>query len=117
MKRKGPRPPLLEALFTRQERMALAFLLAVGFLGLGVRVFQKGPASTPQRIESPHVVSVNRADIPELTALPGIGPVTARRIVEYRKQHSRFLTLADLKRVKGITSKTLAKLKGYVRFD
>lgn len=118
MRNKPPRPPLLEALFTRQERLALAFVLAVGFLGLGVQAVQKGrPAPAAQKIEAPRTVSVNRAEVPELTALAGIGPVTARRIVEYRRDHGRFLTLADLKRVKGISSKTLERLKGHVRFD
>ena len=117
MKEKLRRPPLLETLFTRQERVALAFILAVGFLGFGIRIFQRAIPPAQQKIQVLEPISVNRADVPELTALPGIGAVTARRIVEYRKQHSRFLTLADLKKVKGITSKTLAKLKGCVRFD
>ena len=117
MKKEPPRPPFLGTLFTRQERLALAFILAVGFLGFGIRVFQRARPAAQGKVQILRPVSVNQADIPELTALPGIGAVTARRIVEYRKQHSRFLTLADLKKVKGITSKTLAKLKGYVRFD
>lgn len=119
MSRNPPKPPLLEALFTRQERFALAFLLAVGFLGLGVQALWlgSGQAMIRREVERPAQVRVNRAGVPELTALPGIGPVTARRIVEYRQRHGRFLTLTDLKRVKGITPRTLKNLKGHVRFD
>ena len=62
-------------------------------------------------------VSVNRVSVPELAALPGIGPVLAERILQDRKLHGRFLTLTDLKRVKGITPKALEKLQRYLRFD
>lgn len=107
---------MLEAIFTRQERVALAFVLAAALLGLGVRACQKSwPAShseAPQR----HI-SVNRAGEAELTALPGIGPVTARRIVEDRRRGGRFVTLRDLLRVKGISAKTLERLHGLIAFD
>jgi competence protein ComEA len=62
-------------------------------------------------------VAVNRASVEELAALPGIGPVLAERILRDRKLHGRYLTLGDLKRVKGMTPKALDKLKGYLRFD
>jgi competence protein ComEA len=105
-----------ESLFTRQERMALAFLVAAGFFGLGLQAvgwrLQAPGAEAP-----PAAISVNRAGLEELTALPGIGPVMARRVVEDRRQHGRFLTLSDLRRVKGISPKTLEELRGRVCFD
>ena len=112
------RPPVgwWESLFTRQERMALAFLIAAGFLGLGLQAV--GWSLQPPGAEAPPAaVSVNRAGLEELTALPGIGPVMARRIMEDRRQHGRFLTLSDLRRVKGISPKSLEELRGRVRFD
>ena len=103
-------------LFTRQERLALAFLIGVGFLGMGVRWCRQG---MPPRDSAPawSEVSVNHAGVPELIALPGIGPVLARRISENRKHLGAFLTLNDLARVKGVSPKTLERLKGLVRFD
>ncbi|MBI3616422.1 MAG: helix-hairpin-helix domain-containing protein [Candidatus Omnitrophica bacterium] len=62
-------------------------------------------------------VRVNTASAPEIAGLPGIGPTVAQRIVEDRQRHGHFLTLADLKRVKGVSRKTLNQLQGYVRFD
>ena len=108
-----------EQLFTRQERKALAFILAVGFFGLGVRVCQKvWPVSNPnQRSPAALHISVNRANEAELTALPGIGPVTARRILQMRQQDGRFITSRDLLKVKGISPKTLEKLQGILTFD
>lgn len=109
---------MLEAIFTKQERAALAFVLAAGFLGLGVQACRKiWRAPDWETRASTLRVSVNRADEAELTALPGIGPALAERITEDRKLHGRFLTLKDLARVKGVTPKTLEKIKGLVRFD
>lgn len=50
------------------------------------------------------VINVNRATAAELEELPGVGPVLAERIVEYRDDHGPFLTLADLAQVPGVGS-------------
>ena len=60
------------------------------------------PSGTP--------VSVNRATASELRQLPGIGPVTAERIVAYRERHGPFRVPEDLMGVSGIGSRTLARL-------
>lgn len=113
---KADRFSWLEQMFTRQERLALLFVMGVSLVGgtlLGWRnIFP--PAPPPFiRLE----VRINRADPSELASLPGIGPVLAKRIVEDRKRYGLFLTLEDLKRVKGITPKILERLDGHVRFD
>ena len=107
---------IVERLFTRQERLALVFLLALSFGGLAVLRWQK---LIPARPSAPLELKVrmNTATAEETAALPGIGPVLAGRIIEDRKIHGRFLTLEDLRRVKGVTSKTLEKIQGLVRFD
>ncbi|MBI3318456.1 MAG: helix-hairpin-helix domain-containing protein [Candidatus Omnitrophica bacterium] len=103
-------------IFTPQERKALWFLLGISFLGIAVtganRFLPSSPSFAPELS-----VSVNRAGASELAALPGIGKVLARRIVADRSKNGLFLTLADLKRVKGVADKTLGNLKGLVRFD
>jgi competence protein ComEA len=57
-------------------------------------------------------IDPNRADEAELRALPGIGPALARRIVETRRAQGPFLTVDDLRRVRGIGPQTLARLRG-----
>ena len=106
----------LESVFTKQERLALGFLVGAGLLGMAVQLCGLERSGQYRFIPRPEV-SVNRAGAAELVALPGIGPVTARRILEDRELHGRFLTLGDLRRVKGLTPKTLQKIRGYVRFD
>lgn len=104
-------------MFTRQERKALAFLLGAGLFGLGVMAWPHGRVREASTWATPLQVRVNRAEEAELVALPGIGPAMAKRIVEERRHGGFYFTLSDLKRVKGMTSKTLERLGGFVRFD
>ncbi len=106
----------LEGIFTRKERLALGFLIGVSGVGLLLMGLAPIRPLTAPRLQE-LVVRVNQASASELAALPGVGPKLAGRIVEGRKRGGRFLTLADLKRVKGVTPKTLQKIKGLVRFD
>lgn len=55
-------------------------------------------------------LDLNAAAEADLVRLPGIGPVMAKRIVEYRQTHGSFKRLEDLRKVKGIGAKTYAKL-------
>jgi competence protein ComEA len=56
-------------------------------------------------------VSINAGSTEELQALPGIGEVTAGRIVEFRDQNGPFAMIDDLVKVKGVGVKTLEKLR------
>ena len=59
-------------------------------------------------------VSLSTATPEQLDTLDGIGPTTAAKIVEYRRQHGGFGSLQDLDRIPGIGPKRLAGLKGKV---
>lgn len=61
------------------------------------------------------LLDLNRATAEELRALPGIGPVTAGRIVAFREEHGRFVRPGDLKKVKGVGEKTFARIAPLVR--
>ncbi len=63
---------------------------------------------------SDDLLDVNKASVKELESLPMIGPVKAKAIVSYRKEHGPFHTLSDLRKVKGIGDKTLMHLRGLV---
>lgn len=56
-------------------------------------------------------VDINQASQLELEGLPGIGPVKAKSIVEYRELNGDFQDLSDLIFVKGIGEKTLDQMK------
>ncbi|NOZ92582.1 MAG: ComEA family DNA-binding protein [Dictyoglomi bacterium] len=61
------------------------------------------------------LINVNMSSASELEKVPGIGPVLASRIVEYREQYGPFTTYEDLLKVQGIGEKTLAKIKPYIQ--
>jgi competence protein ComEA len=56
-------------------------------------------------------ININRASRLQLEKLPGIGPVKARSIVEYRELNGDFNDLPDLILVKGIGEKTFERIK------
>lgn len=59
-------------------------------------------------------ININSASVEELTMLPGIGPVLAERIVDYRTTVGPFRKTTDLCNVKGIGEKMLLKLLDYI---
>lgn len=56
-------------------------------------------------------VSLNAADVAALDTLPGVGPVLAQRIVDWRTEHGRFTSVDELGEVSGIGDKLMAQLR------
>ena len=59
-------------------------------------------------------VNLNTATLEQLQTLPGVGPVLAQRILDYRDQHGGFATVADLQKVTGIGASKYNDLKNRV---
>ncbi len=60
------------------------------------------------------IVNINKADEKNLQSLEGIGPVLSKRIVNYRKKEGAFISIFDLLKVPGISSKWLATHKEFL---
>ena len=60
-------------------------------------------------------LDLNTATAEQLDALPGVGPVTAAKILAWRSTHKRFSVVDELAEVPGIGPKTLADLRPLVR--
>lgn len=73
-----------------------------------------GPAST-EGGASPVVVDLNSATASDLDTLPGVGPVMAGRILDWRTAHGRFTSVDQLREVSGIGARTFERLKPHVR--
>lgn len=56
-------------------------------------------------------IHLNSATATQLDQLPGVGPVMAARIIDYRKQHGAFASLIDLRKVKGMGTSKFEEIK------
>lgn len=72
------------------------------------------PSAATPAVKAVAKVNLNRASVEELQALPGVGPVLAQRMVEWRKTHGRYRTVDDLRAVKGVGKKRLEQLRPLV---
>lgn len=61
------------------------------------------------------LVDLNLATVADLDGLPGIGPVLAQRIVDWRTEHGRFAAVDQLREVSGIGESKFATLRSKVR--
>ncbi|HEU6445237.1 MAG TPA: helix-hairpin-helix domain-containing protein [Gaiellaceae bacterium] len=59
-------------------------------------------------------VHLNTATLEQLDALPGVGPVTAQKILDYREQHGAFSSVDDLDAIPGIGPARLEQLRELV---
>ncbi len=128
--------------FTRREIVVLLFLVGSLIVGMGVRLYRQHweplpeiiedtPKITPTLEESRDVtngtggdnrhealfVNINDADCTTLEQLPGIGPVIAARIVDYRQRQGAFQSPDELMKVRGIGKLNYQKLKPFIKLD
>ena len=71
-------------------------------------------ATTPRAVAATtpgHKLNLNQASAVDLEALPGIGRVTAERIVNHREQHGPFASVDDVRRARLVPASTLDRIK------
>jgi len=71
-------------------------------------------AGAPQASGSGARLDLNTATMSDLDGLPGVGPVTAQRILDWRTQHGRFASVEQLREIDGIGEARFATLKDLV---
>ena len=57
------------------------------------------------------LISLNQATLEQLCSLSGIGPSFAQRILDYRQENGRFISIEEIMAVDGIGEKTFEKIK------
>jgi competence protein ComEA len=91
--------------------------------GEQIVVLRKGQGTAPLGVPEPSAdgsaspgqpVDLNTATLEQLDGLPGVGPVLAQRIIDWRTAHNRFSSVDELSEVSGIGEKTLADLRPLV---
>ena len=69
----------------------------------------RAPAGGPAAPAGP--VHLNVATLEQLDALPGVGPVTAQKILDYRQEHGAFSSLEELDAIPGIGPARIEQLR------
>jgi competence protein ComEA len=73
-----------------------------------------GPGTAGLGTADQGVVNLNAATADQLDTLPGVGPVLAQRIIEWRTAHGRFDSVGQLQEVDGIGAAKFAQLRDRV---
>ncbi len=125
---------------TKTERNVILFLATTMLIGAGIRFYQETVPSAPQfnyrasdstfailstapedsavvvsgiegSGETSDKLNINTATKLQLMDLPGIGEVTAERILKYREETGKFTAIEDLRAIKGISKNKLERLR------
>jgi len=90
------------------KRLAIGALVSslVFFLICAIAQAQKAPPSKP--------IDLNIANVKELQELPGVGKVTAQRIIDMRQKSGHFHRVEDLLAIRGISQKKLDAMRPYI---
>lgn len=71
-------------------------------------------AAAPKKKLPAHPFDLNTATLSQLEELPGVGPATAQKILDFRQKSGAFKSVTDLLAVPRISKKRFAKIKPYV---
>jgi len=81
---------------------------------VGVAPVGGAAGAVPPAAGDAALVNLNTGTLEQLDALPGVGPVTAQKILDWRTAHGRFTAVDELLEVDGIGEKTFAEIAPHV---
>jgi comEA protein len=110
---RGPPPRLTKEYAVRHPFLILlATALALALLSAPMPASAQSDSKPAKTVDAPAVVvNINTATAEQLEKLPGVGPATAKRIIEYRQKNGSFKKVEELMNVRGIGEKTFLRMK------
>ncbi len=90
----------------RQGKPAFLLTCCLFLLAFTAAAAKKKPPSQP--------ININTASSSQLQQVPGIGPVTADKILQMRKSYGTFKSVDDLTAIRGIGPKKMDKMRKYL---
>lgn len=102
----------LAAIVDDAERLDIPYV--AGFTPEAESGFVVVSTGTPSASAGEGLVNINTASLDELDTLPGIGPTTAQRIIDYRNENGPFGSIEDIVNVSGIGPATFEELKDLI---
>ena len=83
------------------------------------RSFRSTSLGRPAKVgkETQEKIDLNRASRDQLEALPGIGPVLAERMLQYRQLHGGFQSPEEVKNISGIGEKKYAEIRPLIEIS
>jgi len=78
---------------------------------------QSAAAQEASAPEESGPININTADVNQLTALPGVGPVLAERIIAHREAHGPFQIVEELTDVSGIGQSRLEDIRPLITVE
>jgi len=107
----------------KKKLVDLLFVLGIIFIvfGLWLNLRQKEEVKVeivkrviPTGVVNGSLINLNTASIDELDSLPGIGPVTAQKIIDYRLLNGNFKSIEEIKNISGIGEKKYGAIKAKI---
>ena len=78
-----------------------------------ISTYSRSKSSKKIKVNGP--ININTANLAQLDALPGVGPVIAARIISYREKNGPFKTIEELRKVPGMGASKFAQLQSQIR--
>ena len=103
-------------MLSESEKRVLIFIIFVLLIGSLAGYFRPQEKKAAENVIS-LPISINAAEKEELTLLPGIGDVIAKRILDYRIQNNGFKSKEEIMKIKGIGQVKFEKIKDKIRVE
>ena len=93
--------------------LTLCLVLLCCFVSASAQESATGPATTTETSDAAKI-NLNSATAEQLATIPGIGPATAKLIIDHRTNTGKFSRIEEILNIKGIGEKKFQSIKDLI---